>query len=182
MITLWQSWTSTVLGFIPYVGLEFDVYKSTQNPSLRKACGHKDFVLLQEGMIALWRGWVLSVLVIISFVDPKFSVHVQTQISLLRKVCSQKTLLLLQEGMIALWRGWVPSVLGVIPYVGLNFSVYETLKDMVLKTYGELRHPALVVLHYFVLHYWKLVAWASTLVCVRLSRTWSSKHMVSSVT
>lgn len=40
--------------------------------------------------------------------------------------------------MIALWRGWVPSVLGVIPYVGLNFSVYETLKDMVLKTYGEL--------------------------------------------
>ena len=39
--------------------------------------------------------------------------------------------------MIALWRGWLPSVIGVIPYVGLNFSVYETLKDMVLKHYGE---------------------------------------------
>lgn len=45
--------------------------------------------------------------------------------------------MMLQEGMIALWRGWVPSVLGVIPYVGLNFSVYETLKDVVLKAYGE---------------------------------------------
>ena len=39
--------------------------------------------------------------------------------------------------MIALWRGWLPSVIGVIPYVGLNFSVYETLKDVVLKHYGE---------------------------------------------
>lgn len=39
--------------------------------------------------------------------------------------------------MIALWRGWLPSVIGVIPYVGLNFSVYETLKDTVLKYYGE---------------------------------------------
>ncbi len=43
--------------------------------------------------------------------------------------------------MIALWRGWLPSVIGVIPYVGLNFSVYETLKDMVLKHYGESIQP-----------------------------------------
>ena len=40
--------------------------------------------------------------------------------------------------MIALWKGWLPSVIGVIPYVGLNFAVYETLKDSVLKYYGEL--------------------------------------------
>ena len=43
----------------------------------------------------------------------------------------------LQEGVIALWKGWLPSVIGVIPYVGLNFAVYETLKDVVLKFYGE---------------------------------------------
>lgn len=43
----------------------------------------------------------------------------------------------LQEGLIALWKGWLPSVIGVIPYVGLNFAVYETLKDVVLKFYGE---------------------------------------------
>ena len=43
----------------------------------------------------------------------------------------------LQEGIIALWKGWLPSVIGVIPYVGLNFAVYETLKDHVLKYYGE---------------------------------------------
>ena len=42
-----------------------------------------------------------------------------------------------QEGLIALWKGWLPSVIGVIPYVGLNFAVYETLKDSVLKYYGE---------------------------------------------
>lgn len=40
--------------------------------------------------------------------------------------------------MIALWKGWLPSVIGVVPYVGLNFAVYETLKDSVLKYYGEL--------------------------------------------
>ena len=28
-------------------------------------------------------------------------------------------------------------MIGVIPYVGLNFAVYETLKDLVLKHYGE---------------------------------------------
>ena len=49
----------------------------------------------------------------------------------------------MQEGLVALWRGWVPSVIGVIPYVGLNFAVYETLKDSVLKYYGEPRlNPA----------------------------------------
>ncbi len=37
-----------------------------------------------------------------------------------------------------MWKGWLPSVIGVIPYVGLNFAVYETLKDSVLKYYGEL--------------------------------------------
>ena len=42
-----------------------------------------------------------------------------------------------QEGVIALWKGWLPSVIGVVPYVGLNFAVYETLKDVVLKFYGE---------------------------------------------
>ena len=37
----------------------------------------------------------------------------------------------------------MPSVIGVIPYVGLNFAVYETLKDSVLKYYGEPRlNPA----------------------------------------
>ena len=46
----------------------------------------------------------------------------------------------LQEGLIALWKGWLPSVIGVIPYVGLNFAVYETLKDVVLKFYGEPYH------------------------------------------
>ena len=42
-----------------------------------------------------------------------------------------------QEGVIALWKGWLPSVIGVVPYVGLNFAVYETLKDVVLKFYGD---------------------------------------------
>lgn len=40
--------------------------------------------------------------------------------------------------MLALWRGWLPSVIGVVPYVGLNFGVYETLKDVIIKMYGEL--------------------------------------------
>ena len=31
-------------------------------------------------------------------------------------------------------------MIGVIPYVGLNFAVYETLKDSVLKYYGELSY------------------------------------------
>lgn len=39
--------------------------------------------------------------------------------------------------MLALWRGWLPSVIGVVPYVGLNFGVYETLKDVIIKMYGE---------------------------------------------
>lgn len=41
-----------------------------------------------------------------------------------------------EEGVLALWRGWLPSVIGVVPYVGLNFAVYETLKDVLIKTYG----------------------------------------------
>ena len=56
---------------------------------------------------------------------------------LVKCVCS---VCLLQEGIIALWKGWLPSVIGVIPYVGLNFAVYETLKDSVLKYYGELSY------------------------------------------
>lgn len=43
-----------------------------------------------------------------------------------------------EEGLLALWRGWLPSVIGVVPYVGLNFGVYETLKDVIIKTWGEL--------------------------------------------
>lgn len=42
-----------------------------------------------------------------------------------------------EEGVLALWRGWLPSVIGVVPYVGLNFAVYETLKDVLIKAYGE---------------------------------------------
>jgi solute carrier family 25 phosphate transporter 23/24/25/41 len=42
-----------------------------------------------------------------------------------------------EEGFLALWRGWLPSVIGVVPYVGLNFGVYETLKDVIIKTWGE---------------------------------------------
>ena len=42
-----------------------------------------------------------------------------------------------EEGVLALWRGWLPSVIGVVPYVGLNFGVYETLKDVIIKMYGE---------------------------------------------
>lgn len=42
-----------------------------------------------------------------------------------------------EEGLLALWRGWLPSVIGVVPYVGLNFGVYETLKDVIIKMYGE---------------------------------------------
>jgi solute carrier family 25 phosphate transporter 23/24/25/41 len=42
-----------------------------------------------------------------------------------------------EEGVLALWRGWLPSVIGVVPYVGLNFAVYETLKDVLVKMYGE---------------------------------------------
>ena len=45
-----------------------------------------------------------------------------------------------RRAFIALWKGWLPSVIGVIPYVGLNFAVYETLKDSVLKYYGELSY------------------------------------------
>lgn len=41
-----------------------------------------------------------------------------------------------EEGLLALWRGWLPSVIGVVPYVGLNFGVYETLKDVIIKTWG----------------------------------------------
>lgn len=54
-----------------------------------------------------------------------------------RTLTSHSVLPVPQEGIIALWKGWLPSVIGVIPYVGLNFAVYETLKDNVLKYYGE---------------------------------------------
>ena len=59
---------------------------------------------------------------------------------LVKCVCS---VCLSQEGIIALWKGWLPSVIGVIPYVGLNFAVYETLKDSVLKYYGELSYAGI---------------------------------------
>ena len=60
-----------------------------------------------------------------------------------------------QEGVIALWKGWLPSVIGVVPYVGLNFAVYETLKDVVLKLYGD----QLFAAHEFVMSvcHWRAV-------------------------
>lgn len=55
----------------------------------------------------------------------------------LKGVCILFVLRCREEGLLALWRGWLPSVIGVVPYVGLNFGVYETLKDVIIKMYGE---------------------------------------------
>ncbi|KAF3684198.1 Mitochondrial adenine nucleotide transporter ADNT1 [Capsicum annuum] len=145
---LYKGWLPSVIGVIPYVGLNFAVYESlkdylVKNRPLGLAQDHELSVVTKLGCGAVagtigqtvaypldvirrrmqMGGWKNAASVVIGDGTKKAPVEYSGMIDAFRKTVRH-------EGVGALYKGLVPNSVKVVPSIAIAFVTYEVVKDI----------------------------------------------------